>query len=68
MHPRAWSIVFAGALAAALTLALPAPVADLWSRLTAAIGWGVDPVGSPVPDEERPEPAKDISWGIDPNG
>lgn len=42
---------------------------DLWSHVTAAISWGIDPDGSPVQGEAPdPEPSEDIGWGIDPNG
>ena len=70
--PRTWSAVLAGAaLAAGLAMSGP-PLADfgsLWSRVTAAIGLGIDPNGSPVQGEAPDsEPSGDISWGIDPNG
>ena len=49
---------------------LAAPwLGDLWSRVTAAVGLGIDPNGSPVQGEAPDtEPSGDISWGIDPNG
>ncbi len=74
MH-RTWSTVFAGAaLAACLALAGPPlwDFGDLWSRWSgaiAAIGWGIDPNGSSVEGEAPgPNPAGDISLGIDPDG
>lgn len=72
MH-RTWSAVLAGAaLAAGLAMSSPADFGSLWSRwsgVIAAIGWGIDPNGSPVQGEAPDsEPSGDISWGIDPNG
>lgn len=71
MH-RTWSAVFAGAaLAASLALngSWHEEAGDLWSSVTAAIGWGIDPNGSPVQGEAPDSaPSGDVSWGIDPNG